>query len=74
MTSYKITMVFKTSDNKNHTMTINDVRPAVTQAEANAAMDAILAADIFRPNGQTLVSKVDCKKQDTTETDFYDAP
>ena len=39
-----------------------------------AAMDAILAADVFRPNGLTLVSKFDSKKQQINETDAYDVP
>lgn len=74
MPSYKILMNFKNSGNKNTAMTISDARPTVTQAEAVAAMDAILTADIFRPSGFTLVSKVDCKLVETTESDFFDAP
>jgi hypothetical protein len=67
-------MNFKNSGDKNTTMTISDARPAVTKAEAVAVMDAILTADIFRPEGLTLVSKVDCKLVETTESDFYDVP
>jgi len=74
MPSYKITMNFKNSADKNTILTIPDARPTVTQAEAIAAMDAILTADIFRPDGLTLVSKVDCKLVETTESDFYDVP
>lgn len=74
MATFKIVMNFKKSDDKNFTMSISDARPTVTQAEAVAAMDAILAADVFRPGGTTLISKVDCKLVETTESDFYDAP
>lgn len=74
MPSFKIAMNFKNSGDKNTNMTIPDARPTVTQAEAVAAMDAILAADIFRPNGLSLLSKVDCKLVETTESDFYDMP
>lgn len=73
MATFKIVMNFKNSDDKNTTMSISEARPTVTQAEAVAAMDAILAADIFRPNGATLLSKVDCKLVETTESDFYNA-
>lgn len=72
MASYKVVMSFKNSGDKNTIMTISDAKPAVTQAEAVAAMDAILAADIFRPNGLTLLSKADCKLVETTESDFFD--
>ena len=72
MPSYKIVMNFKNSGDKNTSMTISDARPEVTQVEAVAAMDAILTADIFRPSGLSLVSKVDCKLVETTESDFYD--
>lgn len=74
MPSYKIVMNFKNSGDKNTTMTIPDAKPTVTQAEAVAAMDAILTADIFRPGGFSLLSKVDCKLVETTESDFYDIP
>lgn len=74
MASYKIVMNFKNSGDKNTTMTISDARPNVTQAEAVAAMDVILSSNIFRPGGLTLVSKVDCKLVETTESDFYDIP
>lgn len=65
-------MSFKNSGDKNTIMSISEARPDVTQAEAVAAMDAILAADIFRPNGFTLLTKADCKLVETTESDFFD--
>jgi len=74
MPTYKLVMVFKNSDDKSTTLTISDADPAVTQAAAVAAMDAIVAADIFQPSGLTLVSKTDCKLIATTESDFYDKP
>lgn len=67
-------MVFKDVNDKNRTMQFSDIRPDITMAEANAAMDTILAANVFKPSGFDLVAKVDCKKVDTTETDFYDVP
>ena len=74
MQTQKIVMVFKNAMDKNTTMTITDTRPDVTQAEVLAAMDTILTANIFQHEGFDLVAKVDCKKLDVTETDFYDEP
>lgn len=72
MPEFKIVMSFKNAIDKNNTITISEARPDVTQAEAVAAMDAILAADIFRPGGIALVAKQDCKLVETTQSDFYD--
>jgi Protein of unknown function (DUF2922). len=74
MASFKIVMNFKNDVGKNVTMTVADAKPTVTQAEAVAAMDAILAADIFRPDNIALSSKLDCKLVETTVSDFYDVP
>lgn len=74
MASFKIAMNFKDTLGKNVTLSIPDAKPTVTQAVAMAAMDAILAADIFRPNNAALATKVDCKLAETTVSDFYDAP
>lgn len=51
MPSYKIVMNFKNSGGKNTTMSFSDARPDVTQAEAMAVMDTILAANVFQPDG-----------------------
>lgn len=53
-------MSFKNSGDKNTIMSISEARPDVTQ-QKRSNMDAILAADIFRPNGFTLLTKADCK-------------
>lgn len=74
MKTFKLIMLFKNTMNKTATMTIPDIRPESTQVEALAVMDTILSANIFRPGGFDYVSKVDCKKVETTETDFYDEP
>lgn len=74
MASYKIVMNFKNSADKNITMSFADARPDVTQAEAVAAMDVILSSNVFNPGRMNLVSKVDCKLVETTESDFYDIP
>lgn len=74
MAEFKLAMVFKNAVDKNVSMTIPDVKPTVTQAEAVALMDTILTTGIFTPNNIELVSKVDCKLVETTTSDFYDVP
>jgi hypothetical protein len=74
MAEFKLAMVFKNAVDKNVSMTIPDVKPTVTQAEAVALMDTILTTGIFTPNNIELVSKVDCKMVETTTSDFYDVP
>ena len=74
MAEFKLAMVFKNALDKNVSMTIPDVKPTVTQAEAVALMDTILTTGIFTPDNIALVSKVDCKMVETTTSDFYNAP
>lgn len=74
MAEFKLAMVFKNAVDKNVSMTIPDVKPTVTQAEAVALMDTILTVGIFTPDNIALVSKVDCKMVETTTSDFYNAP
>ncbi|TYC85622.1 DUF2922 domain-containing protein [Acetobacterium wieringae] len=74
MAEFKLAMVFKNAVDKNVSMTIPDVKPTVTQAEAVALMDTILTTGIFTPNNIAMVSKVDCKMVETTTSDFYNVP
>ena len=74
MAEFKLVMVFKNAMDKNVSMTIPNIKPTVTQAEAVALMDTILTANVFAPDNSSLVSKVDCKMVETTTSDFYTAP
>ena len=74
MAEFKLVMVFKNAMDKNVSMTIPNIKPTVTQAEAVALMDTILTTGVFTPNNSALVSKVDCKMVETTTSDFYNAP
>ncbi|WP_373484080.1 DUF2922 domain-containing protein [Acetobacterium sp.] len=47
MAEFKLAMVFKNAVDKNVSMTIPDVKPTVTQAEAVALMDTILTTGIL---------------------------
>ena len=74
MAEFKLVMVFKNAADKNVSMTIPNIKPTVTQAEAVALMDTILTANVFAPDNSSLVSKDDCKMVETTTSDFYNAP
>ena len=74
MAEFKLVMVFKNAADKNVSMTIPNIKPTVTQAEAVALMDTILTANVFAPDNSSLVSKVDCKMVETTTSDFYNVP
>ena len=74
MAEFKLVMVFKNAMDKNVSMTIPNIKPTVTQAEAVALMDTILTANVFAPDNSSLVSKVDCKMVETTTSVFYNAP
>ena len=74
MAEFKLVMVFKNAMDKNVSMTIPNIKPTVTQAQAVALMDTILTANVFAPDNSSLVSKVDCKMVETTTSDFYNVP
>lgn len=74
MAEFKLVMVFKNAMDKNVSMTIPNIKPTVTQAEAVALMDTILTANVFAPDNSSLVSMVDCKMVETTTSDFYNVP
>lgn len=72
MPEYKLSMVFGNSADKTSTITLSNVDPEVTQAQAVALMDLIISTDIFMPQTEHLLSKNDCKLIATTVDDFYD--
>ena len=74
MAEFKLVMVFKNAADKNVSMTIPNIKPTVTQAQAVALMDTILTSNVFAPDNSSLVSKVDCKMVETTTSDFYNVP
>ena len=70
MADIKATMVFKRADGKNSTISVADAKPAVTAADMNAAMDLILAKNVFAPDSSNLTTKVSGQLISTTTTDF----
>ena len=66
----KLMMTFKTDEDKNVSISIDDPRENVTEQEIQNAMNIILNNDIFAPNGETLVSLVGAKIVETGTTEF----
>ena len=67
----KLLMTFKTDENKNVSISVEDLKPNLTESEILEAMNLIIEKDIFSPNGEALVEKV-CAKVVETETQEYD--
>lgn len=67
---YVLTMVFATEKGGKSTMTINGVKPGLTEVQANALMDTIIAKDVFLTSTGALVSKADAKMTERKVTKF----
>ena len=70
MAELKAMMIFKRSDGKNATITVNHADANLDAAQINGAMDTILEQNIFSPDQMDLVSKVEGKLITTETTDF----
>lgn len=66
----KLLMTFKTTDDKNVSISVDNPREDITEEEISNAMTIILNKDIFYPNGSTLVSLVGAKIVETGTTEF----
>ena len=66
----KLMMTFKTDEDKNLSISLDDPRQNLTEQEIQNAMNIILNNDIFAPNGETLVSLVGAKIVETGTTEF----
>lgn len=71
-TKKKLIMTFKTIDGKKVSITVDDPRTDLTEAQIKSAMVLILSKDIFAPNGEGLATLVDAKivATDTQEFDL----
>ena len=67
----KLLMTFKTDENKNISISVEDPKPNLTESEILEAMNLIIEKDVFMPNGEALVEKVGAKVVET-ETQEYD--
>ena len=66
----KLMMTFKTDEDKNISISLDDPRQNLTEQEIQNAMNIILNNDIFAPNGETLISLVGAKIVETGTTEF----
>ena len=67
----KLLMTFKTDEDKNVSISVEDPRPNLTESEIQEAMNLIIEKDVFMPNGEALIEKVGAKVVET-ETQEYD--
>jgi hypothetical protein len=54
----RLLMTFKEEDEKKISLSVDDPREDMAEAEIKAAMDLIVAKNIFAPNGMDLVASV----------------
>jgi hypothetical protein len=54
---YTLTMVFNTQYGVKTSLSVSGVKSTITQAEADALMDTIIAKDVFTTNSGKLVAK-----------------
>lgn len=73
-TTKTLRMVFSSQAGRNVTITLDNPRSDLTAAEIEAAMDLVIARNIFTSSGGDLVSKQDIKVIDSTTNDLYDPP
>ncbi len=67
-------MVFRNQAGRNVTISLDNPREDLTATEIEAAMDLVIARDIFTSSGGDLVSKQDVKIIESTTNDLYDPP
>lgn len=67
-------MVFRNQAGGNVTISLDNPRDNLTAAEVEAAMDLVIARNIFTSPGGDLVSKQDIRIIDSTTNDLYDPP
>ena len=58
MSTFNLVMTFLNASGKNSTITLKNVKPALTKAEIQTAMDAVIANNIFEtPLGDLVAVK-----------------
>ena len=67
---YSLSMTFVNTGGDKVAISVSGVKPAITEAEASALMDTIIAKDVFTSKGGTLVSKYGAQLTQRTVTKF----
>ena len=69
--SKRLLMVFKTTADKQVSISIDNPRDNVSESEIRSVMTLILSSNVFQPNGDELASLVEAKIV-VTNTNEYD--
>ena len=64
-------MTFLTDEDRKVSLSVDDPRENITEAEIKDCMDLVVSKNIFAPNGEALVKTVDAKVV-VTDTTAYD--
>ena len=67
----RLIMTFKTDDDKKISLSVDDPREDVSEAEIKSAMDLVVAKNIFAPGGCDIVEALEAKVV-VTDTTSYD--
>ncbi|MDF2948978.1 MAG: hypothetical protein K0R07_1004 [Sedimentibacter sp.] len=63
----KLVMIFKNAEGKSSTLTVEEPKAGLTDAEVRTVMDAIIAQNVFNTNGGDLVTVKSAEIISTTE-------
>ena len=69
-TTKRLVMNFKTTGDKKVSISVDNPRENLTEAEVKAAMTLILSSNVFLPNGDELALLVDAKVVETGTTSY----
>lgn len=67
-------MTFTTALGGSVSISLQDPKVGITAAEIEAAMDLVIAKNVFTGTGGAWISKRDIKIIDTTTDDLYEVP
>ncbi|MDK2563282.1 DUF2922 domain-containing protein [Romboutsia sedimentorum] len=67
----RLIMTFKNHEDKKVSLSVEDPKDDITEAEIKSVMDLIVAKNIFAPNGMDLIAAVEAKVV-ATDTTPYD--
>ena len=67
----RLVMTFKTDDDKKISLSVDDPREDVNEAEIKSAMDLVVSKNIFAPGGADIVEAIEAKVV-VTDTTSYD--
>lgn len=70
MGTKRLILTFMDTTDKKISFSLDDPRPDVTEAEIKAAMDLVVAKNIFAFNGANLVKTSAAQVVETTTTEF----